>query len=76
MISDDGHALLSDFGIANWFQSDYTMSESGELLRWMAPEVPKPGGKLTTGADIWAWGMTALEVPRSLTPLKSTILPR
>ncbi|KAG6330270.1 hypothetical protein ID866_8821 [Astraeus odoratus] len=64
LVSNEGEALLTDFGLSCLTNSSFTMTAStpkGGALRWCAPELlddADPSAK----ADIWAFGMTALEL--------------
>ncbi|KAI6096355.1 kinase-like domain-containing protein [Pisolithus croceorrhizus] len=67
LIAQDGRALLTDFGLSVHFNSTFTMtvnSPCGGSLYWMAPELVEAGGDMhaTVESDIWAFGMTALEL--------------
>ncbi|KDQ12083.1 hypothetical protein BOTBODRAFT_176617 [Botryobasidium botryosum FD-172 SS1] len=74
LISDDGKALLADFGMSNIIESPFTQSNGpGASFRWMAPEIQ--GGKYTKGCDIWAWGMTTLELVSGKQPFASIKMP-
>ncbi|KAG6331708.1 hypothetical protein ID866_7381 [Astraeus odoratus] len=64
LISDDGQPLLSDFGHS--FLDGFSMSLStaghfGGTINWMAPEVLN-GGEASAAGDVWAFGMTAMEL--------------
>lgn len=73
MINDKGKAQLSDFGLSSvdsvheGITATSSASNSGGNPRWLAPELIFPGefngnGKHTVESDIYAFGMTALEV--------------
>lgn len=69
MIGDDGHALISSTGIQHDFAAAHgAVSRS---CRWTAPEVLHPpeqeeekplSALMTPEADVYAFGMTVLEV--------------
>lgn len=71
MVDDDGKAQIADFGLAT-IESVRTvdacsMSNSGGNTYWLAPELMDPKqfdgtGKTTRESDVYAFGMTALEV--------------
>lgn len=61
-ISDDGRALLYDFGFSLLQNSSFSMSVSGPYggtINWMAPEM-LDGGNVSAETDVWAFGMTTL----------------
>ncbi|KAI6006305.1 kinase-like domain-containing protein [Pisolithus orientalis] len=69
LITSDGRAVLTDFGLSVLENSSFSMTVSREVggsLRWMAPEMvdalssQDPG--FTVEGDIWAFGMTTLEL--------------
>ncbi|KAG6326350.1 hypothetical protein ID866_12738 [Astraeus odoratus] len=65
LISGDGQPLLTDFGSLNLVCSSFTTSTpcfgAVGTLRWNAPEILEIPEASTT-ADIWAFGMTVLEL--------------
>lgn len=73
MVDEEGNPRLSDFGLARVepIQAAIaiagSMSHSGGNPRWLAPELIFPGlfngtGETTRESDVYAFGMTALEV--------------
>lgn len=72
LIEDDGRALISDIGIYTVVsQLEFTAANIAGSCRWTAPEVldlpeedvEKPiSSVLTTETDVYAFGMTVLEV--------------
>lgn len=63
LISDDGKALLSDFGWINWEYSAENipfLSYLGDWPRWQPND--QRDGLIGPPVDIWAWGMTSFEV--------------
>ncbi|KAG6329649.1 hypothetical protein ID866_9440, partial [Astraeus odoratus] len=64
LISDEGKALLTDFGLPYMPNSSCSITTStpkGGTTRWSSPEL-LDGGNKTPEADVWAFGMTALEL--------------
>ncbi|KIM69149.1 hypothetical protein SCLCIDRAFT_40584, partial [Scleroderma citrinum Foug A] len=64
LISQEGNALLTDFGLSYVVNSSLKMSFTkicGGTLNWMAPEIID-GGEVSAEGDVWAFGMTALEL--------------
>ncbi|KAG6326337.1 hypothetical protein ID866_12752, partial [Astraeus odoratus] len=66
LISQEGHALLIDFGLSLQTNSSFSMTldpPCGGSWRWLAPEnVDSQEYTITRPGDIWAFGMTALEL--------------
>ena len=60
MVDRNGHARLTDFGLAS-INSALINRTEGRTMRWTAPEVLK-GGKITPEADIFSFGMIVIEV--------------
>ena len=69
LISNDGEAFLTDFGLAVIVEDltklpiSSALAESGNP-RWMAPELLIDGCLVSKESDVWALGMVALEVSR------------
>ena len=64
LISDDGQALLADFGFSFIVNSSFSMNVPNEdktkgTINWMSPQSIEDG-KVSVEADVWAFGMTAL----------------
>lgn len=66
LISEDGHALLTDFGFSHLSQASFSLAAKqrpGGTLNWMPPEYLEADEyEMTTAGDVWAFGMTALEL--------------
>ncbi|KAI6154633.1 kinase-like domain-containing protein [Pisolithus tinctorius] len=65
LISTEGRPLISDFGLSTLAASSFSMSMSrptGGSIRWMAPETIESFSKASAEGDVWAFGMTALEL--------------
>ncbi|TDL16125.1 kinase-like protein [Rickenella mellea] len=76
LINDDGEACLTDFGLARVLQSSgFTTKTIAGTVRWMAMELVAPDVDdekysndddltipLTEPTDVWALGMTILEI--------------
>ncbi|KAK2467270.1 hypothetical protein APHAL10511_000819 [Amanita phalloides] len=70
LVSDDGYALLSDFGLASVVE-DYAGAENNTTtlagsLRWQAPELlsidDDVSSAKTLASDVWAFACTAFEL--------------
>lgn len=67
VVDASGRPLLADFGFAKVLEDvtgvNFTMSAGvSNSQRWLAPELCCDGGMLTTQSDIFAYGMTILEI--------------
>ena len=66
LIDADGNARLADFGLvaiseSQAFSTTMTRSDKGSL-RFMAPELFEPRALRGRASDVYAFGMTILEV--------------
>ncbi|KAG0705465.1 kinase-like domain-containing protein [Suillus ampliporus] len=67
VVDGNGNPMLADFGFAKVLEDvtgvNFTMSAGvSNSQRWLAPELCCDGGMLTTQSDIFAYGMTVLEI--------------
>ncbi|KAG6331823.1 hypothetical protein ID866_7268, partial [Astraeus odoratus] len=63
LISGDGHALLTGFTCSSLISSDLAIvSPVHGALRWMAPEGIEEDPSPSTEKDVWAFGMTVMNV--------------
>ena len=63
MVSDDGRALLTDFGFSHLAGASLSLAaeqHAGGTLCWMAPEYLEDECIMTPAGDVWAFGMTIL----------------
>ena len=77
-ISDNGHALIADFGVSKFYEDESipgSLAPNGSAYRWMAPELMSSDVALnterTTASDIYAYGCTVLEASLSLASVHS-----
>ncbi|KZT20454.1 kinase-like protein [Neolentinus lepideus HHB14362 ss-1] len=78
LIADDGHAVLSDFGLSRIVEdlvgpTGNTTSTAGGTIRWMAPELVNAGEDIfevrpTLRSDVWSFGCTSYELMTGLLP--------
>ena len=69
LVSDDGSALLANFGlfhVAEPSTSQAVEQRPGGSVPWLAPEAFRGDFKMTTASDVWAFGMTMLVSPESI----------
>lgn len=71
-MSDTGEPLLADFGLSLIVEDLSCLPISTAILgagstRWMAPELMEGSDPASKETDIWALGMTVLEVIRIFT---------
>ena len=68
LISGDGQAVLSDFGLSKIIEdlagpSDYTSDSCAGPLRWLAPEFMQDESRCPQlASDVWSFACTAYEV--------------
>lgn len=64
LMSDNGHALIADFGISYLLISKNPASTrlSDGSTRWMAPELLIMGCTPTLQSDVWSFGCVCYEV--------------
>ncbi|KAG6330032.1 hypothetical protein ID866_9059 [Astraeus odoratus] len=64
LISEDGRALLADFSYSVMSNSSFKLvsSPKGFTPNWMSPEIANGDCTSSVESDIWAFGMTALEL--------------
>ncbi|TDL23372.1 kinase-like protein [Rickenella mellea] len=80
LINDKGQACIHDVGLALVIgQSDFTSASIAGPCRWMPPDVLLAGGDesdplmgYSVWSDIWAFGMTILEVYTGEVPFSDT----
>jgi len=60
LISDDGKAQLSDFGLSAVEGGENLTSVQPKQRSWMSPEALR--GHVSPDVDVWAWAMTTLEL--------------
>ncbi|KAG6328673.1 hypothetical protein ID866_10417, partial [Astraeus odoratus] len=64
LVSPEGRALVTDFGLSPVLDSSLFVSlgiSHGHSLNWMPPEYVD-NGEVTAEGDVWAFAMTALEL--------------
>ncbi|KAI6000347.1 kinase-like domain-containing protein [Pisolithus orientalis] len=77
LVSSDHRALLSDFGLSTLNISTFSMSIDGVCggsCHWMAPELLS-GCPLSVASDVWAFGMTILELFTRAVPFRDCSSP-
>ncbi|KAF8892698.1 ras guanine nucleotide exchange factor domain-containing protein [Infundibulicybe gibba] len=64
LISKDGRARLSDFGLSKLLEDcgQGMTSSPGVNPRWFAPELLRQNGPVSTHSDVWSFAMVCLEL--------------
>ncbi|KAJ7585350.1 kinase-like domain-containing protein [Mycena floridula] len=72
LITDQGNAVICDFGLSRVLQdlvgSGYSTSSLAGSIPWQAPELFSVGHRKTFASDIWALGCTVYEILTGNTP--------
>ncbi|KAF8168726.1 kinase-like domain-containing protein [Pholiota molesta] len=73
LISKDGTALLSDFGLSKFLEDcGKGMTTTNNINpRWFAPELLQQHGHVSTHSDVWSFGMVCLELLSGEVPFSS-----
>jgi len=61
VVSDDGRALITDFGLS-FVLATTTVTSSGGTIRFMAPEIVVEDSQPTASSDIWSFACLCYEV--------------
>ncbi|KAF9533346.1 hypothetical protein CPB83DRAFT_845111 [Crepidotus variabilis] len=72
LVSKDGTAKLSDFGVSKFLEdcNEKPLSSSVTSIRWAAPEVLRDDGIASTFSDVWSFGMVCLELLTGQAPFE------
>jgi len=70
LLTHSGDVKIADFGCSKWVQPGESMLENSVAgsIFWMAPELFRGRGKLTTSSDIWSLGCCVLEMATGCAP--------
>ncbi|CAJ1399293.1 unnamed protein product [Effrenium voratum] len=70
LLTHSGDVKIADFGCSKWVQPGEAVLENSVAgsIFWMAPELFRGRGKLTTSSDIWSLGCCVLEMATGHAP--------
>lgn len=71
LLDENLNPLICDFGLSKVLETEHSQTSNGlkgdGTLQWMAPELMDESGTKTMASDIYALGMTIVEVRVSIT---------
>lgn len=77
LLDSSGAVCIADFGVSSWLRDkrtgvrDHCSGQAQTFVGtpcWMAPEVMEQNGGYNTSADVWSFGITALELAKGCAP--------
>lgn len=78
LFDEDGHALVSDFGLAKLVGSDSDLTKTIAMMgtpNYMAPEMAHPNGGVSTASDVWSLGVILYELLAGRVPFSGDNVP-
>lgn len=70
LLTHNGDVKITDFGCSKWLQTGEAFLENSVAgsIFWMAPELLRGRGRLTTSADVWSLGCCVVEMATGSAP--------
>jgi serine/threonine protein kinase len=78
LFDEERHALVSDFGLAKMIGSDSDLTRTLTMMgtpHYMAPEMARREGGVTTASDVWSLGVMLYELLAGHVPFQGENIP-
>ncbi|HCN29949.1 MAG TPA: hypothetical protein DIT64_14645 [Verrucomicrobiales bacterium] len=78
LFDEEGHAMVSDFGLAKMIGSDNDLTKTLAMMgtpNYMAPELVRKNGGASTASDVWSLGVILYELLAGRVPFTGDNVP-